>query len=479
MKELLLAVLLLGLPATLAIADLDVAKLAEAYKAFDMARNDGKGSSESADSSTLGWGEGAVMSDYASMWEVTEDPYWLQKISEHFHRIMANASDPEGDGYVSWYTKAYSSAIAWAERLHNVSDAQIEPDHQKNRDGKQAALCNGHTYLVDFHESAERFRLVDWTTREVIIDGVEYDGVEASITDIEPFTFKISGPTHQGDRFLIRTMAPEPLRYAVHQGRFLYAVACLIASVAENPQLQEQFGADAKTFLDFINRNVLEYYERDWLDMGDTGGAYRFEPNLTDPYPNLIMPHNQYAELALVWLVLKDVEGAHPLMAERAEQMVRYFKSHVYLDEENDAYYWRYSNWIEFGEPGHFFGPDSYESIGYGNIDIKLPVEAVRRGVLFTDEDMQRFVNTWLRVMWNQDEDNPLMASGVRGSAQYTGSPLQNGWVQLSQWDPQVYELALKAFEARGEDSQAVYVPAILLSAKRAGVQLEEVAAEK
>lgn len=92
---------------------------------------------------------------------------------------------------------------------------------------------------------------------------------------------------------------------------------------------------------------------------------------------------------------------------------------------------------------------------------------------------MQRFVNTWLRVMWNQDEDNPLMASGVRGSAQYTGSPLQNGWIQLSQWDPQVYELALKAFEARGEDSQAVYVPAILLSAKRAGVQLEGLVSEK
>ncbi len=156
-------------------------------------------------------------------------------------------------------------------------------------------------------------------------------------------------------------------------------------------------------------------------------------------------------------------------MAQRAEQMVRYFKSHVYLDEENDAYYWRYSNWIEFGEPGHYFAADRYESTGYGNIDIKLVVEATRRGVLFTDEDMQRFVNTWLRVMWNQDEDTPLMAARVDGIGAFGSSPLTTGWAQLSQWDPKVYELALKTFSAQPEDKQAEAVPTILLSAARAG----------
>ena len=58
-----------------ALAEIDVAKLADAYKAYDRARNEGKGFSESADSGTLGWGEGAVIESYARMWEATEDAY--------------------------------------------------------------------------------------------------------------------------------------------------------------------------------------------------------------------------------------------------------------------------------------------------------------------------------------------------------------------------------------------------------------------
>ena len=73
-------------------AQIDVAKLAEAYKAYDMTLNEGKGHSESADSGILGWGEGAVIQSYAQMWEATGDPYWLTKIGEHFQRIMSGST---------------------------------------------------------------------------------------------------------------------------------------------------------------------------------------------------------------------------------------------------------------------------------------------------------------------------------------------------------------------------------------------------
>lgn len=469
MRELLMTPLLLGMTAAVVVGDLDVAAVSDAYKAHDLARRDGKGFSESADSSTLGWGEGAIITSYINMWEASGDAYWLGKISEHFHRIMANASDPEGDGYLSWYTPTYSTAVAWAERLHNVSAAEIAPDVQKIIRHEDAAKCTGHAYLVDFFESAERFRVLDWDTREVIADALGHDGTETEITAIEPFTFTVTGQTHQGDRFLVRTKPPEPARYAVHQGLFLYPVARFIETVQARPDLQEQFGADATTFLTFINRNVFEKNERDWLDMGELGGAYRAEPKITGRAPNRIIPHNQYAEIARVWLVLQGVDGAHPLMAQRAEQMVRYFRNHLYLDENNNAYYWRYSNRIEYGEPMHHFAPDRYESYGYGNIDVKLAVEAARRGVVFSDEDMVRFTNTWLRMMWNQDEENPLMASRVDGTPPHQHSPLATGWSQLSQWDPKAYELALTAFLAREPDAQTAAAPTILLSAARAG----------
>ena len=267
-----------------ALAQIDAAKLAEAYKAYDMARNDGKGYSESADSGTLGWGEGGVIQSYAQMWEATEDAYWLAKIGEHFQRIMASASDPDGDGFLSWSTKTYSCAVAHAERLHNVSEAEIEPAYQKNMNGEAAAKCTGHTYVIEFHTGPERFRILDWNTRKVVAADVAYeDG--AAITQIVPFRFKISGRPRQGDRFMVRTVAPEPIEFAVHQGMFVYPTALFIEAVKTRPELRERFGADAEKFLAFINKHVFEKNEQDWLDMGELGGGYRFQPKLDRPLP--------------------------------------------------------------------------------------------------------------------------------------------------------------------------------------------------
>jgi len=465
--KLCIAAMILGVMTASAWAQLDVAKLAEAYKAYDMARNEGKGSSENPDSSSLGWGEGGIIHTYALMWEVTEDTYWLTKISEHFHNIVGTASDPEGDGYLSWATKAYSTAVAYAERLHNVSDATITPASQINRNGKAAAECTGHKYIIDFHNGPEEFRILDWDTRQLLVEGVEHkDGAE--ITQIVPFKFKISGQTHQGDRFMIRTYAPESVEYVVHQGMFIYPVAKFIEAVKARPDLQEQFGADADEFLAFINQHVFEHNEQDWIEMGDRGGAYREQATFTARDPNVILPHNQYGALARAWLVLKDVEGAHPLMADRAEKMARYFHSYLELDEEKNAYKWHYMDWILYGEPKS----SGYEDTSHGHIDVSLAVEAARRGVVFTDEDMVRMANTWLKVMWNQDEDNPLMASRVDGSEPFNASALLLSWSELSQWDKQVYDLALKAFLAKDEQQQARWAPAMLLCAKRAGVEL-------
>ncbi len=244
---------------------------------------------------------------------------------------------------------------------------------------------------------------------------------------------------------------------------FIYPVALFIEAVKSTPELQAQFGADADEFLAFINRHVFEKNERDWLDLGELGGAYRFEPKITDRFPNRVMPHNQYGALARAWLVLADVEGAHPLIAQRAEQMVRLFRNYLVLDEEHDAWAWRYWDWIAFGEPGS----SSWEDTSHGHIDVSLAIEAARRGVVFTDEDMARMANTWLAVMWNGDTQAPLMAARVADSEDFKHSPVMRDWSALSQWDRRAYELALTAYQAAG--TPAASAPVMLLSAKRAG----------
>ncbi len=466
MRELWMLSCLLLLLATTARAQLDVDALNTAYKAFDAGRRDGKGYSESPDSGSLGWGEGGIIASYAKMWEVTGDKYWLGKIRDHFRAIMATATDPDGDGFLSWQTSTYSGAVAYAERLHNISDARIEPATQKNTNGKEAAKCSGHTYVIEFRDVATAFNIVDLDTGEGIAYLVPFEAGKP-FAQIEPFALSIAGEPKQGDRFLVRTYAPEGLEYTVHQGMFIYPVALFIEAVKKDPALQAEFGPDAETFLQFINKHVFEKNEQDWLDMGETDGAYRFQPRITDRFPNRIMPHNQYGALARAWLVLKDVQGAHPLMGQRAEQMVRYFHSFLIHDEEKDAYNWSYWDWIEYGEPGRAF----WEDTSHGTIDISLAVEAARRGVIFTDTDMQRLANTWLKVMWNQDTTAPMMASGVDGREPYKFSPLIGDWTELSQWDRQVYDLALQVYMGHDEQNRTSWAPVMLLCAKRAGVQ--------
>ncbi len=462
-----IALLLMALPA---FAQLDVAALDAAYRQYDMQRDGGLGKSTSADSGTLGWGEGPILQSYANMWEVTGDPYWLDRIRIHFHNIMATATDPDGDGYKSWQTTTYSTSLAFAERLHNVGTADIAPDRQKQMSGKLANKTTGHTYVIEFRDNAQMYRIRDLDTAQIIVDRAAYES-GAKITAIEPFTFTIEGDTHRGDRFLVRTQPPLPATFAVHQGMFVYPVALFIEAVKNDAALHETFGEDAETFLAFINEHIFAKNDVDWLDLGDEGGGYRFEPFITDRYPNRIMPHNQFGSLARAWLVLKDIEGADPRMANRAEQMVRYFHNHLHLMTSDDAddpyewYQWYYWDWIDYGEPGH----SGWEDTGHAALTMSMAVEASRRGVIFTDEDMQRIANCWLRVMFNGDEDTPRMASHVDGTGEHRFWALQNDFSRLAQWDSRAYDLALRVFESLDDSAKARHAPLMLMVAKRAG----------
>lgn len=442
---------------------LDVPRLTEAYRRYDAAGNQGRGNSDSPDSSTLGWGESYILDNYLRMWEVTEDAYWLDKVRDHFERIMANASDPDGDGYLSWNTQEYSYALATAKRLVNVSNAEISPEQQKNGDPKVVRSCTGHRYLIELAD-AQTVRIVDWDAHKTIAEGIAYqDGM--TLEQIVPFKFVLHGQPHAGDRFLVRTTAPEPLEFVVHQGMFTYAVAQWIELVKRRPELQQRWGADADRFLAFLQKNVFEKNERDWLDLGEQGGGYRSEPKETDRIPNRLLPHNQYGALARTWLVLKDVPGADPRMGQRAEQMVRLMRQAMELDEAHNAYRWHYADWTEYGQPQH----SGYEDTSHASTTLSVTLEAARRGVIFSEDDMRRMANTWLEVMWNHDAAQPMMAAGVDGRKPYEFPPLMRRWSELAQWNPQIYELALQHFLALPEAQQVPEVPIMLQCAKRAG----------
>ena len=85
---LLVLILFAAMPDEAACAELDVDEYVEKYRASDLKRNDGTGYSTYTNSSSLGWGESAILSDYIDLYRVTEDAYWLQKVTQHFDQMI-------------------------------------------------------------------------------------------------------------------------------------------------------------------------------------------------------------------------------------------------------------------------------------------------------------------------------------------------------------------------------------------------------
>lgn len=451
---LVLAVLLVA-PAG---AQLDRDKLVTAFRDWDAKQKDGLGLSESADSGTLGWGEAPYLRNYMRLWSVTGDTYWLRKVQDHFSRMIGNTRDHDGDGFVGWQTATYSCGLFYSQALHNVSAATIEPAERRETKGDIAAKYTGHTYIIEFTDPAT-YRVQDQTTRQYVTEGKPYVSGEA-IADIPGLTVTVTGETHQGDKFMVRTIAPEPTEFAVHEGVIAYPVALFIEAVKADPALQAEFGASADQFLAHITRHMLQKHEQDWLDMGDGAGGYRFADLITDRFPNRLQPHNQYLALGRAYLVLKDVPGTDPLFATRAEGMARLFRR--YLREQGDAWVWNYWDWVEGGEPGH----SGLEDTSHGTIDVGFAIEACHRGVVFTVDDMRRLTRTVLDQMWNGSAEDPKLGPNV-GTKGDQFAMTTSDWLDLGEWEPEIWRLALTGFAQAGQPTGAA--PAMLAAEQAFG----------
>ncbi|MCU6708818.1 carbohydrate binding domain-containing protein [Paenibacillus sp. J5C_2022] len=68
----------------------------------EQAYNYGRGSSESENGGSIGWGEAYLFNGFANAYDATADNQWLDKMEEHADRVIASAQDLDGDGYKGW-----------------------------------------------------------------------------------------------------------------------------------------------------------------------------------------------------------------------------------------------------------------------------------------------------------------------------------------------------------------------------------------
>ncbi len=409
-------------------------------KAMDAAFRGGKGYSDSPDSSSLGWGEASRLLSYIKAYTVFKDTYWLDKIIDHFDRMIANLSDPDGDGYTGWQTIEYSDALGWpAADPNNTGNAGIAPELVRAR---KTTDVTGHTYTIEFTTPGE-FQIADDDAAKLLARRQPYKSGDP-ITFIPGVKVTISGTPARGDKFHVRTEQVIPLEWAVHDGTVTYPIALFVEAVSKDETLQEQYGEKADEYAELLTDNFLKKWEYVWVEPADGMGFLKWEPIVANPYlrdippaeiPTAVkpIPHNQYLALGRTYLVMADVADKPQADHYRdiAEKMARFFKSK--LRPTGEAYTFAYWDPVE----GVSDGADDF---GHGGLSLSFVIAAANRGVVFDDEDMQRFSHTLLDQIWNGSLDAPKFARRVNGEGEGSAS-VSNYWVGLSRHDDEAWKL--------------------------------------
>ncbi len=417
----------------------EAADIIQRFQLWDAVGNDGLGRSDRKTSGELGWGESRFLRDYMRCYFVTRDTYWLDKVVDHFDRMVAAMSDPDGDGYLGWQSIVYSVGIVEAAAVGDAGGATIAPALQRPYVKRGGGAVTGHEYEIVFTSSTEV--VVRDVTAGKVLATLAYKPKQI-ITAVPGAKLTIAGAPKAGAKFRVRTTAPEWMGYQVHDGMILYPVAQFIEAVYTTDALHERYLAKARTYAALIEKHFLEKWEATWVDLGDGTGVYKFTKHRTQRFPDTSLPHNQYLALARAWLVMQAIPGVakREVYRDRATKMARYFKKH--LHRNGDAYRWGY--WDPL--PTEQVKSHKAEDIGHGSIDIGFALEAVRRGIVLANDDLKRMASTYVDVMWNKDREKPEFSFRVDGSGKRR--MIYNEWIGLARVDARIWPLAEAMYAA-------------------------------
>ncbi|NLJ36935.1 MAG: hypothetical protein GX358_11980 [candidate division WS1 bacterium] len=415
-------------------------------KAHDAAFRGGRGYSDSVDSDELGWGEASRLLMYMQAWRVSGDSYWTDRLVEHFDRMIAGLSDPDGDGYLGWQTITYTDALGWPSAAPgNRGDGRIEPELVRARANREVT---GHSYLIEFTE-AGKYSITDRDIGAVLAIDEAYRSGE-QISSIPGIKFTISGTPAAGDRFELRTEAVHPLEWAVHDGTITYPIALFVDAVTRDHTLHDRYSQKAEEYAALLRDHFLKKWERCWVEPEEGMGLLVWDRVVANPYlrnvpiseiPGLVrpLPHNQYLALGRTYLVMSQVpdepEADH--YRDIAEKMARFFKSK--LRQTGESYTFAYWDPIDGLS-------DSADDFSHGGLSLSFCIEAANLGVVFDAADMERFAHTLLDQVWNGSVDAPKFAYRVSGEGDMRDAQIALYWVDLARYSDEVWRLFWSVF---------------------------------
>ena len=224
----------------------------------------------------------------------------------------------------------------------------------------------------------------------------------------------------------------------------------IICNYVEQARSNETYAKEHQADIDGLLKLAEEHLFPKWdarghfVDMGKQGGLYR---GLDFPIPGQGSLSFEKLSLMLDGSLRLYRVTKKPKYMNRALQIGTWFKSHLMLKEGH--YEWM--SWVPAGKWDiKQDKPDAWRSWiaadpngGWYVAGVEMAVTLYQHGLLFTDEDIQRFVKTQKEQCWNGDMENPVYGTcaGI--------TPAQSKWVKgrflsdmLARYDETLSKLA-------------------------------------
>lgn len=192
---------------------------------------------------------------------------------------------------------------------------------------------------------------------------------------------------------------------------------------ADDPSIREAYTEKAQHYLALAKTHLIEKWDHrgTWHEDGVYGAYVSWDHYMTNDNldewrvmdvrnSNLSLPFNKQNSMGIACLRIYRITE-DPFYRHKALRIFNYMKSRMALVD--DHYVWNY--WEPFGPWDldlseanplrHWVNVHPYRNYQAG--EVHEIAEAYHSGITFTRLDIQRIINTNLRVMWNGDRENP------------------------------------------------------------------------
>lgn len=232
--------------------------------------------------------------------------------------------------------------------------------------------------------------------------------------------------------------------FAVHTGMITYPLADFADLVYRNNLTAYKDKADQ--YLKAA-KDAVAVHAGDWRENGSEG--WYIDPKGSPSYSDGVgIPFNQYLAMARAELAIYRASGEQEYL-NRVTKMARHFKNQLKLDSAKNAYYWYYwwgpglNGWtqadgLSVNTPS-YAGYKAMEDLGHGAVDVSFAYQAYQNGIVFNEQDMQRFGNT---VEKNMIRPDGQVNKYVNGSGGIVSPPANLGlWLDYSRFAPSMFKL--------------------------------------